>query len=114
MTKQMDRALFLDRDGVINVDKKYVHRIEDFEFLDGIFELCRRAKERDFRIVVITNQAGIARGYYTVRDYEILTAWMLEEFARKKIHIDRVYYCPYHPTAGRIGRLELFKPAANL
>jgi D-glycero-D-manno-heptose 1,7-bisphosphate phosphatase len=96
----MNKALFLDRDGVINKEKNYVYRIEDFDFIDGIFELCRCAHERNYRIIVITNQAGIARGYYRVRDYEILTAWMLEEFSREQIHLDRVYYCPYHPTAG--------------
>lgn len=96
----MEKALFLDRDGVINVEKNYVYRIEDFEFVEGIFELCRCAQELDFRLVIITNQAGIARGFYTVQDYEKLTAWMLEQFSLQKVHIDRTYYCPFHPTAG--------------
>ena len=96
----MNKALFLDRDGVINVEKHYVHRIEDFEFVDGIFDMCRCAQELGFKLVVITNQAGIARGYYTVADYERLTEWMLERFASHGIQIHRVYYCPYHPTAG--------------
>ncbi|HCX34359.1 MAG TPA: D,D-heptose 1,7-bisphosphate phosphatase, partial [Rhodocyclaceae bacterium] len=94
------RALFLDRDGVINLEKNYVHRIEDFEFVDGIFELCGCARDLGLRLVVVTNQAGIARGYYPVSDYERLTAWMLERFAERGIAIDRVYYCPFHPTAG--------------
>lgn len=67
------RALFLDRDGVINVEKNYVHRIEDFEFLPGIFELCVTARELDYLLVVITNQAGIGRGYYTEADFQRLT-----------------------------------------
>lgn len=96
----MPRALFLDRDGVINVEKNYVYRIEDFEFIDGIFELGVRAGRRGFKLIVITNQAGIARGYYTVDDYERVTEWMLGEFATKGVHIERVYYCPFHPTAG--------------
>jgi D-glycero-D-manno-heptose 1,7-bisphosphate phosphatase len=96
----MPRALFLDRDGVINIEKNYVYRIEDFEFTDGIFELCARAGKRGFKLIVITNQAGIARGYYTVSDYEHVTGWMLDRFATKGIHIERVYYCPFHPTAG--------------
>ena len=60
----MNKALFLDRDGIINVDHGYVHKIEDFEFIDGIFELCRLASIKGYQIFVITNQAGIARGYY--------------------------------------------------
>jgi len=101
----MDKALFLDRDGIINKEKNYVYRIEDFEFITGIFDLCLRARELGFRLFVITNQAGIARGYYTTADYEILTAWMLDEFSSHDIHIERVYYCPFHPTAG-IGKYK--------
>ena len=96
----MEKALFLDRDGVINIEKSYVYRIEDFEFITGIFDLCARARELGFRLFVITNQAGIARGYYTTADYETLTAWMLDEFASRGIHIEQVYYCPFHATAG--------------
>ena len=94
------RALFLDRDGVINVEKNYVYRIEDFELITGILDLCTCAQTSGFRIIIITNQAGIARGYYTVEDYEKLTAWMLELLTRHGIHISQVYFCPYHPTAG--------------
>jgi D-glycero-D-manno-heptose 1,7-bisphosphate phosphatase len=96
----MSRALFLDRDGVINIEKNYVYRIEDFEFTDGIFELCARARRLGFKPIVITNQAGIARGYYTVADYERLTQWMLEQFAVRGSPIEKVYFCPFHPTAG--------------
>ncbi|NWG73787.1 MAG: HAD family hydrolase [Rubrivivax sp.] len=95
-----DRALFLDRDGVINVDRHYVHRIEDFEFVPGIFDLCAHAQAAGYRLVVVTNQAGIARGYYTQADFELLTRWMVETFAQRGIAIDRVYHCPFHPTAG--------------
>ncbi len=94
------RALFLDRDGVVNVEKNYVHRIDDFEFVPGIFELCRRAEALGLRLVVVTNQAGIARGYYTEADFERLTRWMVDAFGERGITIDRVYHCPYHPTAG--------------
>lgn len=94
------KALFLDRDGVINVEHNYVYRIEDFEFLPGIFELCALARELGYALVVITNQAGIGRGYYGEADFQRLTAWMLEEFRAHGIEIERVYHCPYHPTAG--------------
>ena len=94
------KALFLDRDGVINVEKNYVYRIEDFEFLPGIFELCGVARQLGFLLVVITNQAGIGRGYYSESDYQHLTDWMQDQFRAHGIEIDRVYHCPYHPTAG--------------
>lgn len=94
------RALFLDRDGVVNVDRHYVHRIEDFEFVPGIFELCRCASELGFKLVVVTNQAGIGRGYYTEAAFQALTEWMLGEFRARGIEIAAVYHCPFHPTAG--------------
>lgn len=93
-------ALFLDRDGVINVDHGYVHRTQDFEFLPGIFELARTARTLGLRIVVVTNQAGIGRGLYEECDFERLTAWMRERFAEAGAPIDAVYHCPTHPTAG--------------
>jgi D-glycero-D-manno-heptose 1,7-bisphosphate phosphatase len=96
----MKPALFLDRDGVINVEKNYVYRIEDFEFIDGIFELCKTAQDLGYAIVVITNQAGIGRGYYTEADFHHLNDWMVEQFRQRGIHIDGVYFCPFHPTGG--------------
>ena len=96
----MNRALFLDRDGVINVEKGYVHRIEDFEFTAGIFELCSTARNAGLVPIVITNQAGIGRGYYTEDDFQALTAWMLDRFRARGIPIGRVYHCPFHPTEG--------------
>ena len=94
------KALFLDRDGVINVDKNYVWRIEDFEFLPDIFELCRAAQTVGLLPIIVTNQAGIGRGYYTEQDFQTLTEWMLAEFSAQGIGIGRVYHCPYHPTEG--------------
>ena len=72
----MRKVLFLDRDGVINVDKGYVYKIEDIEFVDGIFDLCKAYQEKDYEIIIITNQAGIARGYYTEEDFIKLMDWM--------------------------------------
>lgn len=108
------KALFLDRDGVINVEKDYVHRIEDFEFVDGIFELCREAQAQGYLPVVITNQSGIGRGYYSEAEFQALTAWMNAEFARRGVRIARVYHCPYHPDQG-IGdyRAESFDRKPN-
>ncbi|MEA2091733.1 MAG: D-glycero-beta-D-manno-heptose 1,7-bisphosphate 7-phosphatase [Campylobacterota bacterium] len=93
----MPKALFLDRDGVINVEKDYLYKIEDFEFIDGIFELCRYYQDLGFIIVVVTNQSGIARGYYTKDDFNHLTSWMLSEFLAQGIKVKKVYYCPHHP-----------------
>lgn len=114
MTAMPRRALFLDRDGVINVDKHYVHRVEDFEFMPGIFGLCSTAVELGYVPVVVTNQAGIGRGYYTEADFGRLTAWMLGEFRQRGVDIARVYHCPYHPTEG-IGeyRCESFDRKPN-
>jgi len=93
----MKKVLFLDRDGVINKEKNYLYKIEDFEFIDGVFETCRYFQKLGYLIVVITNQAGIARGKYTEQDFHILTDWMIAEFKKEKISISQVYYCPHHP-----------------
>jgi len=93
----MRRALFLDRDGVINVEINYLHKIEDFEFIDGIFDLCRHYQNLGYIIVVVTNQSGIARGYYSESDFKILTKWMIEEFTNNGVEIKKVYFCPHHP-----------------
>lgn len=89
-------ALFLDRDGVINVDKNYVYRIEDCEFVDGIFELCCKAKEMGYKLIVVTNQAGIAKGYFTERDYATFMDYVRGEFEKRGCPLDDVYYCPFH------------------
>lgn len=94
----MTPALFLDRDGVINIEKNYLYRIEDFEFIDGVFESCKYFQNLGYKIIVVTNQAGIARGYYSVDDFEKLTEWMLGKFLEQGISITEVYYCPHHPN----------------
>ena len=90
----MPKALFLDRDGTINVDHGYVCRAKDFEFIPGIFELCSRAQQLGYLIIIITNQSGIARGYYTEQDYARLTQYMLAQFAARGIRITAVLHCP--------------------
>jgi D-glycero-D-manno-heptose 1,7-bisphosphate phosphatase len=96
-----DSALFLDRDGVINVDRGYVHRPEQFEFVPGIFELARFwTNELRRPIVVVTNQSGIGRGYFDQDDYAELTRWMCDRFTAEGTSITRVYHCPYHPLDG--------------
>lgn len=93
-------GLFLDRDGVINQDLGYVHRREDFKFIDGIFDLCREAQRLGYWIFVITNQAGIGRGYYSESEFLELTDWMKNYFRSEGIEITAVYFCPFHPQYG--------------
>jgi D-glycero-D-manno-heptose 1,7-bisphosphate phosphatase len=91
-------ALFLDRDGVINVDRGYIHRSDQFEFVPGIFDLARFwTNELQRRIVVVTNQSGIGRGYFDENAYADLTRWMCDRFEAAHTAITRVYHCPYHP-----------------
>jgi len=94
------KALFLDRDGIINEDRNYVFRVEEFCFIDGIFDLCHAAIKKHFEIIVVTNQAGIARGLYSEADFGNLTSWMLSRFEEHDVVIRKVYYCPFHPTYG--------------
>lgn len=92
----MNRALFLDRDGIINLEAGYVHKPSEVIFVDGIFDLCAAAQNNCFRIIVVTNQAGVAHGYYEEADVLALHAWMSKQFEVCGVHIDEFYYCPYH------------------
>lgn len=91
------RALFLDRDGVINEDFGYVWRKEDVVLIPRILELIRRANHLGWKVVVVTNQAGVARGYYREEDVQALHRWMHRELMRSGVHVDAYYYCPHHP-----------------
>src|ERR1700727_996681 len=94
------RALFLDRDGVVNEEVGYLHRSEEVRFVDGIFSLCRTAVRLGYRLIVVTNQAGIARGYYSDADFHALMEFMRDELRAKGVELDAVYYCPFHPEHG--------------
>ena len=100
-----DRALFLDRDGVININHGYVNRREDFNFIEDIFDVARAAATQRFQLVVITNQAGIARGFYSEQQFHELTQWMCDQFLLQDAPIAKVYYSPFHPTEG-IGKYK--------
>ncbi len=96
----MRRAIFLDRDGVINEDLGYVGKREDFHFLPGVFEALRHFQNLGFLLIIVTNQSGIARGYYTVQDFLSLSEWMKEELRKRDITITDIFYCPHHPEDG--------------
>ncbi|MCR5587732.1 MAG: HAD family hydrolase, partial [Lachnospiraceae bacterium] len=95
----MNKAVFLDRDGTINVEKNYLYKIEDFVFLPGVIEGLKLLQDAGFLLIIITNQSGIARGYYTEEDFKILNNWMLNKLAENGINITKVYYCPHLPDA---------------
>jgi len=95
-----NKAVFLDRDGVMNVDTGYVSHSDDFQFIEGAIEACQKIKEKGYLLVVITNQSGIARGYFSEDEFMTLTEWMDWSLADKNVDLDGVYLCPHHPDKG--------------
>jgi len=95
-----NKAVFLDRDGVVNIEKDYVHKIEEFEFQQGIFEAARYFQEHGFFIIIVTNQSGIGRGYYTEEEFQKVTSYMEAEFEKNGVKITKVYHCPHTPDDG--------------
>ena len=93
------KTIFLDRDGVINKEINYLHKIDEFDFIDGIFDACLYFQSLSYKIIIITNQSGISRGYYSESDYHLLTQWMLSQFAKNNINILDIYYCPHGPNS---------------
>ncbi len=108
----MKKAIFLDRDGVINLDKNYVHKISDFEFVPNIFDILKYLQNLDYLLFIITNQSGIGRGYYTKEDFLKLNSWMIDEFIKEDIVISQVEFCPHQPNENcmcrkpKIGMIE--------
>lgn len=96
----MDKIVFLDRDGTINEEVEYLHRPSDLVILPGVSAALKRLKEQGFRLVVVTNQAGVARGYYSESDVEELHEYMNRLLAKDGAEIDRYFYCPHHPVHG--------------
>lgn len=93
----MKKAAFLDRDGVINHDHAYVYRPEEFDFIDGVFDAARSLVQAGYELVIVTNQSGIGRGYYSEYDFDLCCQWMKEQFAKEGAPITAVYFCPHHP-----------------
>jgi D-glycero-D-manno-heptose 1,7-bisphosphate phosphatase len=95
--KTMQKAAFLDRDGVINVDHGYVSSPEQFEFIEGVFAACRHLQQQGYLLIVVTNQSGIGRGYYNEQQFHSLTDWMKAQFESHGVFITEVFFCPHHP-----------------
>ena len=93
------KTIFLDRDGIINKEINYLHKIDEFEFIDGIFDACMHFQSLSYKIIIITNQSGISRGYYTESDYQKVTQWMLDQFKHKNINILDIFHCPHGPDS---------------
>lgn len=97
----MNKAIILDRDGVINADQNdYTWKIADFSILPGVFEACKKWQQEGYLLIVITNQGGIAKGLYGHHEVRLLHDHMLRLFSEQGIAINDIYYCPHHPVAG--------------
>lgn len=91
------KIIYLDRDGVINEDFGYVSKVENFKFVDGVFEALKKLLSLGYELIIVTNQSGIGRGYYSLEDFQTLTNYMLDELKKQDINILKVYYCPHSP-----------------
>jgi len=94
--RQQRQAVFFDRDGVLNVDHGYIYCQQDFEWMPGAIEAIRFLNDHNYQVFVITNQSGIARGFYKEEDVQLLHQFMNEELQKQGAHIDAFYYCPHH------------------
>ena len=108
--KVKNKALFLDRDGVINSDLGYVSNVQDFFFLEEIFALVRKANQKGYLVIIVTNQSGIGRGYFSEKDFKQLMEWVFGEFRKRECLIHASYFCPFHPEA----KLKQYKKNSNL
>ncbi len=104
------KTIFLDRDGVINKEVNYLHKINDFQFIDGIFDACYNFQLKGYKIIIITNQSGISRGIYSENDFQLLTEWMFKEFNKRNIEILDIFHCPHNPSS----KCECRKPMPGL
>lgn len=92
-------AIFLDRDGTMNVDHGYVHEIDNFQFIDGVIDAMKELKQMGYALVMVTNQSGIARGIFSEETFMQLTEWMDWSLADREVDLDGIYFCPHHPES---------------
>lgn len=109
ISSMVNKAVFFDRDGVLNVDVHYLYRPEDFVWTEGAMEAIKFCNQHGYLVIVVTNQSGVARGYYTEQDVQELHRWMNAELRNKDAHIDAFYYCPHHPDA----QMALYRQACD-
>ncbi len=95
--QKMNKAVFLDRDGVINEEVNYLSKVKEFKFIKNVIEALKLLSKTGFKIIIITNQSGINRGYFTVEDLKRIHEYMLKEFKKESIRIDKIYVCPHRP-----------------
>lgn len=107
--EKLNKAVFFDRDGTLNVDTKYLHRIEDFIWIEGAKEAIKYCNDNGYLAIVITNQSGIARGYYDESAVLEIYSWMNEELTKIDAHLDDIFYCPHHID----GIIEKYKKQCN-
>ena len=97
-TAAQTKAVFFDRDGTLNVDIHYLHCPQDLLWTEEAREAVRYCNQQGYLVIVVTNQGGVARGYYSEADVRFLHDWMNEELSREGAHLDALYYCPHHPA----------------
>lgn len=109
-----NKAVFLDRDGTINIDKDYIYKVQDFEFISRAPEALKILQDAGFLLIIITNQSGIARGYYTEDDYKVLNDWLLSTLKDDYgVHITASYYCPHLPMDSSDVKVEKYRLDCN-
>lgn len=119
MSSKKNRAIFLDRDGTINVEMpNYLRKVEEFEFLPGAVEAMKILAKTDYKLIVVTNQGGIAKGYYNENSVKETHEHLVSELKKQGVDIHGTYYCPHHPTRGTIPKYtivcECRKPGTKL
>lgn len=107
-------AIFLDRDGTINVEKEYLYRVEDWEWIPGAVEAIKLINQMGWLVIVVTNQAGVARGYYTEDDVDVLHRHVDKLLAVEGAKVNAYYYCPHHPEFGDGRECECRKPNSGM
>ena len=99
-TQKISRAVFLDRDGTINTERGYLHRVEDFEFIPGVPQAMKKLQDASYLLVVVTNQSGVARRFFTLESVQRLHRYMCFQLKGYGVNIDAIYFCPHHPISG--------------
>ena len=112
-----NKAVLLDRDGTINIDYEYISKVEDFKFLPDSIKALKLLSSTYYKLIIISNQSGIGRGYYTIEDYNKVTNYMLKELKKNNIRIDKIYFCPHAPEENcecRKPNIKMFKEKDKL